>query len=66
MTNKLKEARFKNNLSQWMLAVTTGISQTKISLIENSFVEPSEAEKKKLAKALNKKVGELFIDCSKQ
>ena len=60
MTNKLKEARFQNNLSQWMLSIKTGISQTKISLIENAFVEPSEAEKKKLAKALGKRIDELF------
>ena len=37
---------------QWDLARLTGINQTKISLIENAYVTPSENEKKKIAQAL--------------
>ena len=65
MKNKLREERFKLNMSQYVLANLSGVCQTRISLIENDLVEPSEAEKKKLAKALNKKAGEMFIDSSK-
>ena len=61
MKNLLREKRFKHRMSQYLLANLSGVSQTRISLIENELVQPSEAEKKKLAKALNKKVEELFL-----
>ena len=65
MKNKLREERFKLRWSQYLLANLSGVCQTRISLIENELCEPSQEEKKKLAKALNKKVEELFIDISK-
>ena len=61
METKLKEERFKLRWSQYVLANLSGVCQTRISLIENELVEPTETEKKKLAKALNKKVEEIFI-----
>ena len=65
MKNKIREERFKLRMSQYVLTNLSGVSQSRISLIENELIKPSEAEKKKLAKALNKKVGELFIANSK-
>ena len=65
MHNKIREERFKLRMSQYVLSNLSGVSQTRISLIENELSEPSEAERKKLAKALNIKVGELFISNSK-
>ena len=60
MKNKLREERFKLRMSQYVLANLSGVCQTRISLIENALSEPSEAEKKKLAKALGKRIDELF------
>ena len=55
----------KLRCSQNVSANLSGVSQTCISLIENELHEPSEVEKKKLAKALRKKEEEIFIDNSK-
>ena len=41
---KFREARFKAGLTQWDLALRTGISQSKISLIERGFIRPSLRE----------------------
>ena len=41
-------------MSQYVLANLSDVCQTHISLTENELSEPSEAEKKKLAKALKK------------
>ena len=60
MRNKLREERFKLRMSQYVLTNLSGVRQSRISLIENELVEPSVAEKKKLAKALGKRVDELF------
>ena len=65
MKNKIREERFKLRMSQYILTNLSDVSQSRISLIENELVEPSEAERKKLAKALNKKVGEIFINNNK-
>lgn len=48
----IKEARFHAGLSQYDIALKTGIPQSKLSLIENGYVKPLPREKKKLAKAL--------------
>jgi len=42
--------------TQWDLRIATGIHQSKISLIERGYVEPSEAEKRAIAKALRVQV----------
>jgi len=64
MRNKLREERFKLRMSQYVLTNLSGVSQSRISLIENELSEPSEAEKKKIAKALKVKISDLFPDTS--
>ena len=44
--------RLSRRVTQEYLETKTGINQTRISLIENRVSEPTENEKKKLAKAL--------------
>jgi len=58
--HKLKEVRFFKGISQPLLALKTGIQQSRISLIENELVTPREEEKKKIAKALNLKIENIF------
>ena len=61
MTNqKLKEARFKKNISQWELSRLTGISQSAISLIENCYIVPKESQKEAISSALDMELSELF------
>ena len=50
--NKLREIRVVKRITQFQLRLSTGIHQSKISMIENGLVEPREDEKKKLAEAL--------------
>jgi predicted transcriptional regulator len=45
---QLKELRFKHNVSQWELARKTGLHQSRISLIEKGYIEPSQKEKSKI------------------
>jgi len=58
--SKLREIRFFKRITQPLLALKTGIQQSRISLIENELVKPKEGEKQKIAKALGLKVEELF------
>lgn len=58
--NRLREIRVVKRVSQFKLRLSTGIHQSKISLIENGLVEPTEDEKKKLGKALNVKANEIW------
>lgn len=58
----LREARFLKGLNQYDLSLKTGISQSKISLIENGYLNPKEQEKKKIARALRFPVDKLFGD----
>ena len=44
--NKLKEIRFYKGITQPLLALRTGIHQSRISLIENELVTPKEEEKR--------------------
>ena len=46
------EARAKKRMTQWDLRLLTGIHQSKISLVENGYVEPTDKEKAMIAKAL--------------
>jgi transcriptional regulator with XRE-family HTH domain len=59
---KLKEGRFLKNLNQYKLNTLSGVSQPRISLIENELVEPSEDEKRRLAEALGYSIEEIFPD----
>ncbi len=58
----LREARFFKGLNQWDISVRTGIPQSKISLFERGYLSPKEEEKKKIAKALNCRVTDIFPD----
>ena len=53
MKNRLKEARFFANKPQIKLWLETGIHYSTISRIECGYIEPTEKQKRKLAKALN-------------
>jgi transcriptional regulator with XRE-family HTH domain len=50
--NKLRETRVVKRITQFQLRLSTGIHQSKISMIENGLIKPSEDEEKRLAKAL--------------
>ena len=58
--NKLKEIRFFKEVTQPLLALKSGIQQSRISLIENELVTPREGEKQKIAKALNLEIKDIF------
>lgn len=49
---KLEVERRKRFMSQWDLARSTGIIQTRLSLIERGEVKPKEQEVRVIAKAL--------------
>lgn len=51
--NRLREVRVVKRVTQFQLRLSTGIHQSKISLMENGLISPKEDEKAKLAKALN-------------
>lgn len=55
----LYETRVRKRITQWDLAVATGISQSKISLLERGYIQASEAEKEKIIKALKLEAGEI-------
>ena len=60
--NKLREKRVVKRITQFQLRVSTGIHQSKISMIENGLIEPRDDEKKKLAKALGMKPEEIWSE----
>jgi transcriptional regulator with XRE-family HTH domain len=60
MANKLYETRALQRVSQYVIALKTGIQQSRISLIENELVMPREDERKKIAKALGVKSEDVF------
>jgi len=58
----LREARFYKRFSQWDLQIRTGLHQSKISLIERGYVEPSPEERKRIAEALDINPDELSFN----
>jgi len=58
--NKLREIRVLKRVTQFQLAKLTGVYPSKISLIENEWVEPRLDEKLKLSRALEVNLKELF------
>lgn len=56
----VKNARDLQGIAQWRLCQMTGISQSTISVIEKGYRKPSNEHKKLIAKALKKKVEDLF------
>jgi len=65
MANRLRETRLLKRITQFQLRILTDIHQSKISLIENGLIDPTQDEQKKLAKALGIKAEELFMNNSK-
>jgi transcriptional regulator with XRE-family HTH domain len=58
--NKLRELRSIKRITQFQLRLSTGIHQSKISMIENGLVAPREDEKQQLAKALHVRPEEIW------
>ena len=56
----LREARFFKGFNQWDISLKTGISQSKLSLIERGYVNPRDDEKERIADALNCAVADIF------
>ena len=50
--NRLRAIRAEKRVTQFQLRLSTGIHQSKISMIENGLVEPKADEKRRIAKAL--------------
>ena len=60
--HKLKEVRFFKRVTQPLLALNTGIQQSRLSLIENELVTPRKEEMEKIAKALGVRVRDIFLN----
>lgn len=58
--NRLRDVRVLKRITQFQLRLSTGIHQSKISMIENGLILPRGDEKKALAKALGVSQGDLF------
>jgi len=58
--NKIKKRRFELGFSQYEVERLSGIPQSRLSLIEKGYREPSLEEKKVLAKTLRAEIQELF------
>jgi DNA-binding XRE family transcriptional regulator len=60
--NNLRNLRIIQSpkVSQWLLALRSGIVQSRISLIENHLIKPSRQECIKLSSALDKSIDEIF------
>lgn len=58
--NRLREIRTVKRITQFQLRLSTGIHQSKISLIENGLIETGLDEQERLSKGLAVKVEELF------
>ena len=56
----LRKIRFEQRVTQIDLMVKTGIWPSRISLLENGYLQPKPDEKEKLARALGVKIEELF------
>jgi len=58
--NKIKKRRLELEFTQYEVEKLTGINQSKLSLIEAGYREPTAEEKKKIAKVLKAETQELF------
>ena len=57
---RLKAIRASIGLTQWGLSHSTSISQTRLSLIEQGYIEPSIKEKTRIVKTLGVKINDIF------
>ncbi|KCZ71297.1 putative transcriptional regulator [Candidatus Methanoperedens nitroreducens] len=64
LKNKIREIRLDKGIKQSDLASMVGIFQSEISMIETGERMPSIYLAKKIAKALEKSVNEVFLDLS--
>jgi len=58
--NKIKKRRLELEFTQYQVEKLTGINQSKLSLIEAGYREPTAEEKKKIARVLRTEAQELF------
>ena len=58
--NRVAFYRKKRHIKQFLLAGKVNVHPSVISLIENGFLEPKNKLKRKLARALDCKVSDLF------
>ena len=63
--NRLREIRVIKRITQFQLRLSTGIHQSKISLIESGLIEPREDEKRRIAKALRVRPEEIWSEGDK-
>jgi transcriptional regulator with XRE-family HTH domain len=56
----LKVARVKKEMSQYELSFKAGISQARISLMENGYRQPTKGQAEKIAEALQVDIEEIF------
>ena len=57
---KMKIARMTSNVTQDQIASRLGVDVSKVSRIENGFIEPNEREKQVIAELLNADLKALF------
>ncbi len=58
----LRIARTRKRMSQYELSFKTGISQARISLMENGFRQPTKEQAEKIVKVLKANIEEIFPD----
>ena len=58
----LKIQRVVRGFTQFDVFLKTGVSQCRLSLMENGYVMPKKAEKCRIAKALGCRVEDIFPD----
>ena len=58
--NKIRSVRRQKNLTQYDLCKKTKIPQSSLSLIERFYKEPTLKMKKRIAKALDSELHDLF------
>ena len=63
--NRLREIRVIKRITQFQLRLSTGIHQSKISLIESGLIEPREDEKRRIAKASRVRPEEIWSEGDK-
>ena len=55
----LRESRFQRRWSQYELQKRSGVQQSRLSLIENGYVSPTEKEKAAIVRALGIQADEI-------
>ena len=58
--NNLRKIRRQQDVSQYELALRSGISQSSLSLFENHFQSPNDEQKRKIALALRAPIEAIF------